>query len=380
MVNRQTGGCGGVQLIPENGLGRAYRVFTKKAESGSAPQVGIMSTNDNTKVTIRLPPGKSVSFIYSSATYSSAGTNEMTIDLAKFETFVIQSTVAGSSLIGTYISSNERLAIFAGGKLQAINPGQTQQGHFVEQMIPIGRQGKTFVVPRVPDQLTNLFYSAVITRPGTLLSSLPAATLSSESYRSAGEVVEWSSTSPQVIISTHDFGITQFSSSSTTTAGSPTAWNLIPVENWSNVYRFHVPTLKAAGSADVVNYYVLLTMHAYHINNVYLNSKRVAVQGAVGISESDYLTGWIEVTAGTHSLQLYDGVSSFGAYMYVRNQAGPCTIGATLPACLIARDAEASANFMYKYLYIDSSISQTVKVSLPNASRVSYLSLSIHFS
>ena len=94
MANKQVGGCGVTQIIPESSLGSFYRVVSPPSTSGSAPLLGVMGTRDGTDVTIRFKPLQKVSIDYNSKTYSSAGESDLKIKINQFETFSILSTVS----------------------------------------------------------------------------------------------------------------------------------------------------------------------------------------------------------------------------------------------------------------------------------------------
>ena len=309
MIPEGVGFCEGMLLIPSSSLGHAYRTVSYRDRLPNPEQfvdfLGITSTADNTKVMLRLAPNKNAVVEYMGVTYSSEGNNQLIITLAKHETFALMSDITGSLLL-TYVLSNNPIAVFVGG----VRSNSNQVDMLLKQLIPIGRQGNSYVIP---DFFITDWLTAVSNKPGTLLKTSSYVEMEDIGYLEAGETVQithdGSSNVPQTISSEEDFGLTIY-----THTGRPSI-DLLSVQNWKNEYSIIIPDMSAT------TYIIITPPIDYKHSVMILDGNEVP------------LTTNLDVDPGYYNLQLKDG-PRFGAFLYVQRPGNSLHYAMYLPSCL----------------------------------------------
>ena len=81
---------------------------------------------------------------------------------------------ATGSFSGTYVMASERVAVYTGGKTMSVVSGGIA-GHMFEQTIPVGRHGKEYVVPSLPQTTSGtnspIYWTAVTISASTQLTA-----------------------------------------------------------------------------------------------------------------------------------------------------------------------------------------------------------------
>lgn len=135
--NEEAGNKEGFYVIPAHSLSTEYMATTYTPMRGSL--IGIVGTEDNTKLNILLKMTGSLS--YNGHNYSN--TDILKVELNKGMTFILSHQ---SDLTGTYIKSSKRISVISGNQC-AFYTNDIHCDPLRELLIPIDKWGNEFIVP-----------------------------------------------------------------------------------------------------------------------------------------------------------------------------------------------------------------------------------------
>ena len=310
------GSCGGFNVIPVDALGFNYYAMAWWPEgfANNLGEIGVVATEDQTRVRFLIQPSKGVSFSYDGRVYDENAT-PLEVMLDKYETFQLQN-LDSADITGTKIEADKRVAVFSGMKQTNIGDGRLD--HIVEQMTPLHAWGRTFGVVPFPEQPSGYRVKVV----GSAADTTVYINGQRHDIRRAGGFVatHLGSSSFVAVTANKPVLVAQFvESPNNDQQGAPSMVLIPPVEQFKHSYRSLLPT----GPSSY---------------KTYLQS--VAVKG-----NSSLLASWTDIPNTSPSLVgLNQHVTSggrlflhkdvlFGGYVYGAGDAG-CGFAYQLGACL----------------------------------------------
>ena len=117
--------------------------------TGHANVIGIVSSRDNTQVTIEFPKNKGISITFEGRTYND-NNNKLTATLNRYNTMHLKGSVGYADLSGTKVTGTNVLAVFSGANLIQLGTGKTD--HMVEQMVALHVFGKNTILAPIPGE------------------------------------------------------------------------------------------------------------------------------------------------------------------------------------------------------------------------------------
>ena len=305
--------------------------------------MAVMSVDAGTVVTITIPTGKNIKFTYNNVVYSDART-VLTVTIGVLEVLQIVSTDSTSDLSGTRITATNNIAVFAGAQVIDIRSGSVD--HMMEQMTPISTYGKEYVVvPMHPTGADSVMYTILSGEDGL---QLPTVLDAGRPTIGAGQTYPTSGQPTNLLTAYRSTGlhftldkaalVAQFTPGTVTRAGADPSYFLVPaVDQWKTEYFLSVPSLTEfkgtySGTVRPMSGYLVIVVPKGQENNVIIDGYKIAhnkIQTTVQ-STNTYSYGYVQVSSGTHHLQLADGKTTFAVYAYGLDEStGPtqqCTI------------------------------------------------------
>ena len=332
--SKHSGSCGGFKVMPKDALGYNYYAMASWPDTGdkNVGEIGIVASEDQTRVRITILRSKGVSFTYNGDQYNE--NKPLDITLNKHETFQLQN-VEYSDITGTKIEANKRVAVFS-GMLQTNVVGEDVD-HTVEQMPAVHSWGKSFGIVPFPDQTSGYRVKIVAAFAKTTVY------VNGKDYNihDAGDWIEDSFSQNVGITANKSIMVAQLvESQSSQQSGAPSMVMVPPTEQYKNNYVFSVP------SGTNYHAYVLLVAPQGQTGRLMLDG--VAISGTwVEVPDSSpALVGvQLPLTAGRHVVMHEDSVR-FGAVVYGYGSAG-CAFTYHAGMCLTDISAVSRSSFFH---------------------------------
>ncbi|XP_023933506.1 IgGFc-binding protein-like [Lingula anatina] len=139
-LNQEQGSGDAFTAIPVTGLGSRYSAITWSNQG----QILVVSTQDRTEVTIKLPGRRGNTVTFNGVTHTNYA--EFTVTMSRYQTLHLQS----DDLTATQIVANSAIAVFSGSKKVHIE-GTLTSDHLVQQLTPYDAWGKEFIISAPPN-------------------------------------------------------------------------------------------------------------------------------------------------------------------------------------------------------------------------------------
>ncbi|XP_013406752.1 uncharacterized protein LOC106171139 [Lingula anatina] len=139
-LNQEQGSGDAFTAIPLTALGSIYSAITWTNQG----QVLVVSTQDCTEVTIKLPGRRGNTVTFNGVTHTNYA--EFTVTMSRYQTLHLQS----DDLTATQIVANSAIAVFSGSKKVHIE-GTLTSDHLVQQLTPYDAWGKEFIISAPPN-------------------------------------------------------------------------------------------------------------------------------------------------------------------------------------------------------------------------------------
>ncbi|XP_013421722.1 uncharacterized protein LOC106181787 isoform X2 [Lingula anatina] len=139
-LNQEQGSGDAFTAIPVTGLGSKYSAITWSNQG----QILVVSTQDRTEVTVKLPGRANNAITYNGVTHT--GYAVFTVTMSRYQTLHLQS----DDLTATQIEANSAIAVFSGSKKVQIE-GTMTSDHLVQQLTPYDAWGKEFLISAPPN-------------------------------------------------------------------------------------------------------------------------------------------------------------------------------------------------------------------------------------
>ena len=296
-------------------------------------EIGIVASEDQTRVRITILRSKGVSFTYNGDQYNEY--KPLDIRLDKHETFQLQN-VEYSDITGTKIEANKRVAVFI-GMLQT-NVGGGDVDHTVEQMPAVHSWGKSFGIVPFPDQTSGYRVKIVAAFAKTTVY------INGKNYNilDAGDWIVDSCSQYVGITANKAIMVAQWvESQSSQQSGAPSMVMVAPTEQYKNNYVFSVP--------PGTNYHVYVLLVAPRGQTGRLMLDGVAISGTwVEVPDSSPALVGIQLplTPGRHVVVHEDSSVLFGAIVYGYGSAG-CAFAYPAGMCLTDISAVSRNTFFH---------------------------------
>ena len=338
ILNRQDDGCGAYKILPYPALGFNY--YTLSVWPPTPPitvnnQIGIVATEDNSAVTITVPPGSGIRFVYDNTEYNdNAGSNELQVTLQQYETLQLQDTVS-ADMSRIKVSSPKRIAVFVG--IQKVDIGLPDDhvdpatDSIIEQMPPLHAYGSKFALVPFPNNARYTYQilaredqtqithdrrvSTIRTAPG-LLYSRP---------EEAGKPLFVDSNKPILVAMIHP-------SRDFENEGGPSIVIVPPVEQYKSEYIFTAP-YKISGTP--YENFIMITIEKGKESGLRMNNLALTSATWEDIPESNppMVGASFAVIGQTRRLHNVNG-DRFGAYMYGYESNTNCRYALSVGQCL----------------------------------------------
>ena len=309
-----TGSCGAFNVIPVDALGYNYHAMAWwPARMDNLGQIGVVATEDNTRVQFNILPSKGVNFKYKGRTYNE-NTDPLVVMLNKYETIQLQN-LEGSDITGTKIQADKKVAVFSG--MKQTNVGEGNVDYVVEQMTPIHAWGQNFGVFPYPDLKSGYHIKVVSSAADTVVY----VDGSEHPIHEAGGFFEVSfpSPSPIAVNATKPVMVALFEDSvSGDDVGAPSMVLVTPVEQFrKSEYTYSLPR----GSSVRTFVQMVTIKHSLENTRKYTDIPH-SDPPLVGITD-DIVSGSV--------INIIDAV--YGGYIHGEGTRG-CSIAYQLGACL----------------------------------------------
>ncbi len=275
-------------LLPTNVLGNKYRIMNWDSSIRPA-DISIVAVKNNTSVKVTLKSG---------------GTS--TYNLSKFD---IQNIQLSSDSIGTYIDSNNPIAVYAGNSCTKLP--QNCEGycdHLEEQLFPTDTWGKTYFAAPSKQRGTAPDFWRIVSNEDNTTITLPSSVGGNVTLNKAGDSKLIETASAFMISANKPISVGQFLVSSMYRAnheGDPSFILSVPKEQYRDNYDFMVP------SSYNDNYITIIMPKntSLKLDNTNLNTS--ASKSIAGTNDYVYLI--YQINPGVHHMT---GSAPFGLIGY----------------------------------------------------------------
>ncbi len=314
-MNQQNATTDAYLALPVDAIGTEYYVmaYTRDvAFSSLNSQMTIVATEDNTSVTIT-PTASGGGF-----TAGSSGN----VVLNAGQTFQLRSNTINADYTGSYVVADKPISVFGGNDCTNISGNLRACDHLVQQMIPLGGWGQSFLTVPLATRLAGDVFRIMAQQSGTQvnINGVNVATLS------AGQFYETilGSTTYNRITSNNPILVGQYSRSSEADGviSDPFFALVPPDEQFLNNY------IVSAGTPNIPINFLNITSPTANISTVLVDGVVVPESAWTAIPGTTFSGARISVSAGVHSVSsalpiglLVYGFGSFDSYGYLGGQA-----------------------------------------------------------
>lgn len=285
--------------LPVKVLGNAYRAVAMTVIGEFVSQIGIVATEDSTKVEI-VPTYTLLSGRPSNVPF--------TIVLQKGEAYQFCSDDKISSrndLTGTLIVSNKPIAVFSGHQCANVPVAVGTCNHLVEQLPPISSWGKQFYVGQFQGR-SKSSYRILANENNTVVfeDNKQVAILKAGQFyenNNLRNVVQVNATKP-ILVTQYSQGMRNGDS-----LGDPMMLLVSPTQQFLKKYRFATPV---SGSWK---HFINVVVPTAGLASLRLDSAKVDERQFKQIGMSNYSFGAIQIPYGTHNIS---ADVPFGLYSY----------------------------------------------------------------
>ena len=321
------------QVVPVEGLGKEYIVHTHELDRFSN-QFMIVGTEDDTKVTIHLS---------ANSKYHKADQTYPEVTLNANQVYLVTTEEPSFDFSGTTICANKNVAVFSGSQSVLIpNQNGMTDDHTYEQLLPIDKWGKHFVVPMTANYTSANVLEILPQATGTDITISGHKTLTNKTLN-AGEtwridlntvnclsgVVYVEASKPVAsYLYTTSAGRNSYTDPNTgdyKLQGDPSSTLIPPIEHFTDTTIFM--TYKNPDDGAVLTYYVNLWAKASEVSKIKMDGTSIGSKFSQVPSNPDYAFARFDISEGTHTLTAPNKV--FTGYTYAMNdgQASLYTVG-----------------------------------------------------
>jgi hypothetical protein len=304
--------------------------------------LGVVATEDNTRVTFRLPKNTGLTWTQDGVTYNNDNP-ELTVPMSRLEVFQIQDK-SWSDLTGLRVTADRKIAVFTG--MKQINLGRGADDYTLEQMMPTDTWGTRFVLPIVPGK-SEIAYK-LITKENTTTINV----LGSPLWEAGNFVTEAIRTNQDTYIeSDKPIMVGLFIPSFESAAGGPAMIIVPPVKNYESEYFFTVPD----GLGWTAR--LQLTANSGDEDNIWLDGSRAGGWGRV--PGSSMIATSVALLSGYHYVY-HDREGRFGAFVTAESGSDSCQVAFTVGQCL---QPVSRQRFLYNHCFCHG-VCSSVNISL----------------
>ncbi|AEL28110.1 T9SS type A sorting domain-containing protein [Cyclobacterium marinum] len=290
--------------LPLDVLGTEYIVMsyiTLSATPSTASAFGVVATMDGTVVTI----------VPSIGTNTRPSGVPYEVNLNKGETYQLIASVTNGDLTGSFITSNNPVAVFTGHTCAYVPQNISACDHLIEQAPPVTSLGESFVTIPLASRRAGDIYRIVATKDGTSVSINGTGGFTENFTLNAGDFHELSIPSDVYtkIESDQAILVAQFSKgqSSDNVTSDPFMMLIPPFEQFQNSYTVSTP---ATGFSK---HFINLAVPTSQKDKIELDGAFLDPSIFTDIPGSTFAGAQVEVSQGTHNIS---GNLAFGAFMY----------------------------------------------------------------
>lgn len=245
-------------LLPTSALGDEYRAMAwPQSAAGALPGFVAVVAIAEGPTSITVTP--SAATVAGGSIPALAAGQTFTQTLNRFEVLALQTGALNADLSGTAITSDERVAVFAGAECAYVPLGVTACDHLEEQMIPVASWGKTYVAGKSKPRGTEPdVWRVMASVNGTTVTTDPLQP-GTPATLAAGEVIEFETEESFVIVAGAPVQVGQYLVGQDYGFGGPTGFTgdpafivAVPVEQFRTEYLFLTPPNYAHDSITIV--------------------------------------------------------------------------------------------------------------------------------
>ena len=280
-------------VLPFDALGNEYYILGHQGVSNFnvdyPSQFLLVGTRDGTELSFRLSAD--------SRDGKWAG-QEYTIYLDQGETYQVQGRRAADDMTGTYISSNQPVAVFSGARWTEIPTGCEARDNLLEQMYPNGAFGRQFVT--VPFAQLSYDVFRVLAREDQTDFSVAGANGTANYSLNAGEFVEFNRNQPGFINSNKPIAVAQYMVGSGCNGydlGDPAMLVLNSVEQIRDTV-----TLFNSSFQNIDENYLNIVTRTADVDHLFLDGVLVGASFQPLPGNTDFSYAQLPVANGSHTL------------------------------------------------------------------------------
>ncbi|MBR9777373.1 MAG: T9SS type A sorting domain-containing protein, partial [Cytophagales bacterium] len=291
--------------LPTDVLGKEYVVMSNTTlitdRTVSYSLLGIVAPLDKTEITI----------IPASDTRNRKKGIPFKINLNKGEIFQLSSAVSNGDLTGTFISSNNPIAVFSGHTCSYVGIEARTCDFIIEQMPPALSLGQFFGTVPLATRKGGDILRIVAFKDGTVISIGGTNNFEEKFSLNRGEFKEVNIPNGVFanIMANQAILVAQFSKSQAVdnVTSDPFMMLIPPFEQFQNNYTVSTPV------SGFSKHYINLVVPISQKGNITLNGSLLSPDIFTDIPGSTFAGAQVEVSQGTHNVS---GNLAFGAFMY----------------------------------------------------------------
>lgn len=282
-------------VLPVNSLGSSYYAMTYFGYNTGGinypSQLIVVATKDNTTVTIKT----------NARTLGGRQKGEeFTVNLNQGQVYQVQGFDSAEDMTGSYISSDEPIAVFAGATWTRVPISCGTQDNLLEMMAPVSTWGKQFVsVPTFGSSYD--IFRIIAAESGTVVQT--SGTNRVNYSLTKGEFIEFTSSEPLSITSNKPIQVAQYligaSCNGLNPLGDPSILLLNSIEQTKDTV-----TLYNSGLQLITQNYINIIMRTVDASTVKIDGQllsSVSQINTIGVN-GKYSYAVVKVEAGSHTI------------------------------------------------------------------------------